>query len=180
MIAHLSNGRVWVEVKNMGILLSSPCNSAVPVSHLSPSTKCWLEAAVGFRALWAETLCLSLPWAFRYISSWSPPALLNVIIKNFQTPAGAAVGVCQNCLFSPHHFCVCLCTYFLRTRSGDKKLTWDLLVICLNYFNFLCPRLLVLFHCVATGLLGISPFLRKFLLSSKMVTFPNDLRVFCL
>lgn len=105
----------------MGILLSSPCNSPACVSQLSPPTKCWLEAAVRFCTLWAETHWLSLPWAFRYISSWSPPALLNVIIKNFQTPAGVAVGVCQNCLFSPDHFCVCFCTYFLCTRSGIKS-----------------------------------------------------------
>lgn len=133
-----------------------------------------IHKSAGFRgsgALWAETRRLSLPWACRYISSWSPLPLLNVVIKIFWTPAGAAVGVCQNCLCSPDHFCVRFCTYFLCMQSGIKSwletysfyaritpifsargssffltalllVCWESLIACESFF---CPPKLILF-----------------------------------
>lgn len=127
----------------------------ISITHLCqpiPPTKSWLQRAARFHALWEEAHRLLLPWAYRYISSWSRLALLN--ITNCQTPAGAAVGICQNCLFSPDRLCLCFCVYFPCT-----------LVLCLNYFHFLCPRLLILFHSLAASLLGLPHRLRKFLLN---------------
>lgn len=86
-----------------------------------PSIKCWLQRAGRFHALWEGTRRLLPPWAFHYFSSWSRLALLNVVIKNFQTSAGVAVGVCQNCLFSPDRFCLCFCMYFPCMPRGIKS-----------------------------------------------------------